>query len=387
MKIVHIITRSDNIGGAQVHVRDLAVAARQAGHEVTVLVGGAGGEYTEDLTQHGVPWVELRRLGRVISLVDDPRAFTQIRRTLAELRPDLVATHSSKAGALGRVAAWSLDLPVVFTAHGWAFQPYLPAWQAGCYRLAERLAAPFGDRIITVSYHDRDLALRGRVADAAKLVTVHNGIPDGREIPRADPGRDPVRLISVARFEAQKDHATLFHALGGLQHLTWHLDLVGDGPLARASERLAATLGIAHRITFWGARRDVAERVAAAQVFLLSSNFEGFPLSVLEGMRAGLPVVASDVGGTSESVVEGETGFLVARGDVAGFRERLGTVIADADLRRRLGARGRRRFEQEFTLERCFTNTFAVYQDVLHARPHAAQVRLAEEPVEAGRPR
>ena len=185
----------------------------------------------------------------------------------------------------------------------------------------------------------------------------------------------------------QKDHATLFQALGGLRHLTWHLDLVGDGPLARASEQLAAKLGIADRITFWGARRDVAERLASAQAFILSSNFEGFPLSVLEGMRAGLPVIASSVGGTSESVDEGETGFLVERGDVTGFRERLAAVIADADLRIRLGARGRQRFEQEFTLERCFAHTLAVYQDVLHARQRAAQVRLAEEPVEAGRPR
>jgi glycosyltransferase involved in cell wall biosynthesis len=386
MKIVHIITRSDNIGGAQVHVRDLSIATREAGHDVTVLVGGVG-EYTEDLTEHGVPWIELPQLARIISPMGDARAFAQIRRTLAELQPDLVATHSSKAGALGRVAAWSLGLPVVFTAHGWAFQPALPAWKSGCYRLAERLAARFGDRIITVSQYDRELALRGRVVDPAHLVTVHNGIPDRGDIPRGDPAATPVRLISVARFEAPKDHTTILRALAGLRHLAWHLDLVGDGPLAPASEQLAAALGIADRITFWGSRRDVAERLAAAQAFLLSSNFEGFPLSVLEGMRAGLPVIASDVGGIPEAVVEGETGFLVPRGDVAGFRERLGTIIAEADVRRRFGAQGRRRFEQEFTLERCFAHTLAVYQDVLHTRQRSAQVRLAEEPVEAGRPR
>jgi glycosyltransferase involved in cell wall biosynthesis len=169
----------------------------------------------------------------------------------------------------------------------------------------------------------------------------------------------------VARFEEQKDHATLFRALAGLGDLAWQLELVGDGPLFSEAVALAKQLGIASRTQFLGFRRDVTRRLADAQVFLLITNWEGFPRSILEAMRAGLPVVASDVGGNAESVRDGETGFIVPRGDVASLRTALARLIADPELRMRFGALGRRRFEERFTFERMCEKTFAVYRDVV----------------------
>ncbi|MDQ3223288.1 MAG: glycosyltransferase family 4 protein, partial [Gemmatimonadota bacterium] len=345
-------------------VRDLAGAIRAQGHSPTVITSGSG-PFVEALRAQEVPTVILRHLSVPIGPLRDWRALREIRATLTALRPDLLTTHSSKAGVLGRVAGRSLGIPVVFTAHGWAFTPGIPPFHAAVYRQIERLAGPLSSRIITVSEFDRRLALDARIAGAERVVTVHNGIPDVTPTLRADPGRTPARLVMVARFEAQKDHPTLLRALAGLQQHSWQLDLIGNGPLMSEMESLASTLGIAARVRFLGQRMDVDRILAQAQVGLLVTNWEGFPLSILEAMRAGLPMVASSVGGIEESVLDGETGFLVPRGGVEPLQERLAQLLTDPGLRVRLGTQGRAHYEQHFTLSHCVTRTLAVYEDVL----------------------
>jgi glycosyltransferase involved in cell wall biosynthesis len=365
VKIVYIVTRGEPIGGAQVHVRDLASALLRRGHESVVLTSG-GGAYTEALRAAGVHTITLKSLRAPIHPIEDLRALHEIRGLLKSLRPNLVSTHSSKAGILGRTAAHSLGIPAIFTAHGWAFTPGVPSRQASIYTAIERLAAPLASRIITVSDFDRRLALTHHVVASEKLVTIHNGMPDiGPEL-RADPGRSPVRLAMVARFEPQKDHTTLLYALAGLTHEAWSLDLIGDGPLQPKARELSQRLGLGDRVRFWGQRSDVDVRLAEAQVALLITNWEGFPRSILEAMRAGLPVVASAVGGVPESVRDGETGFTVDRGDVPGLQERLTQLLSNAELRTRLGRSGRQRYEDHFTLDRTIERTLAVYQEVLN---------------------
>lgn len=364
MRIAYVITRSDSIGGAHVHVRDLALNLLREGHAVTVLVGGEG-PFTEELATKGIPYRSLRYLVRPIRPGTDLRGLWELRAALAELRPDLVSTHSSKAGWIGRLAARSLGLPVIFTAHGWAFTEGVPERERWVYVLAERLASPFASRIITVSEYDRALALQYRIAPAHKLVAVHNGMPDVPPTLHARSEADPVCIVMVARFEPQKDHATLLRALEGLRELAWELELIGDGPLLESVRIEAGRLGLLDRVRFLGARKDVAERLAEAQLFVLISNWEGFPRSILEAMRAGLPVVASDVGGVREAVVEGETGYLVPRGDEKALRARLRQLITNASLRVKMGQAGRKRFEERFTFEHMFKKTLKVYEDVL----------------------
>ncbi|MGI8818668.1 MAG: glycosyltransferase family 4 protein [Gemmatimonadales bacterium] len=363
MKIAYIVTRSDLIGGAQVHVRDLAAALTGHGHEAMVLTSGSG-PYVDALRAAGVETIPLKHLQAAIRPLQDARALLEIHSTLKRLKPDLLSTHSSKSGILGRAAARLLGLPVVFTAHGWAFTPGIPKREAAVYRWIERLAAPLATRIITVSEFDRQLALSHRLAAPDKLVTVHNGMPDVPERLRADPARSPVRIVMTARFEPQKDHRTLFLALAGLKDRPWNLDLIGDGELLPAAEFLARDLGIGERIRFWGQRMDVAERLAEAQVAVLITNWEGFPRSILEAMRAGLPVVSSAVGGIAESVQHGETGFVVRQGDVQELRGRLALLLDDARLRSSMGAKGRERYERQFTLEHTVAKTLSVYRDI-----------------------
>lgn len=367
MKIVYIVTRSDSIGGAHVHVRDLAVALRAAGHEI-IVASGQMGPFGGMLAEQGIPHYPLRHLVRAPLPWKDVAALLEIRALLRALRPDLVSTHCAKAGWLGRAAARSLRIPVVSTAHGWSFTTGVPAVAARLYRWGESLTAPFADRIITVSDYDRELAIQYRVAAPEKLVTVHNGMPDLAPGLRADPAATPVRFVMVARFEPQKDHVTLLRALAGLRAVPWEVTLIGDGPLRPHAAALAEELGIADRVRFLGARRDVAEQMAGHQVFLLITNWEGFPRSILEAMRAGLPVVASAVGGVCEALVDGKTGLVVPRGDVATLRARLALLLDNPSLRARMGAAGRRRYESRFTLGHMLKQTLAIYGE-LTGRP------------------
>lgn len=367
MKIAFIITRSDDIGGAQIHVRDLSTALRAAGHDA-VVIAGTNGVLADELRAHGVPYYSLHHLGREVGPFQDVRCFSELRATLRKIQPDIISTHSTKAGFIGRIAGKTLHIPTLFTAHGWGFTEGRPPLQALAFWAVERTTAAWAARIITVCESDRMAAVRSRVAASERLVTIHNAMPDIDKKLRARPGISPVRLVMVARLSRWKDQPTLLHALAGLKDLDWHLDLIGDGPLRGQIEDLTKSLGLTARVTFLGFCRDVPEQVAQAQAFLLISKWEGFPRSILEAMRAGLPVVASDVGGVQESVVDGTTGFVIPRGDAIRLRECLRQLITSAELRVRMGEAGRARYEEMFTFDRLVERTTKVYESVLERR-------------------
>lgn len=364
MKIAYVITRADAVGGASIHVRDLAGAMLARGHEVLVLLGGDG-PVTEQLTSAGVPFRALRYLQRSLHPLRDARALGEMISVVREVKPDLVSTHTAKAGWIGRAACARLGVPAVYTAHGWSIGSRMSAPLSAVFTVAERAASRWTDAIICVCEYERRLALEKRVARAEKLHVVYNGV---RDIPaglRAKPGAAPARICSVARFEAPKDHVTLLRALARVRSQSWELELIGDGPLQPEIRRLAAELGLNGRIHFSGYQRDPAPALAAAQVFVLSSRSEGFPRSVLEAMRAGLPVVASDVGGVGEAVKNGGTGLLVPGGSPEALAAALDALLGESSERQRLGAAARAAYESRFRLEAMVENTVAIYATVL----------------------
>jgi len=367
VKIAFLITQLTNIGGAQIHVRDLSTALQAAGHDVSVLAG-TDGAFAEGLAQRGIPFYQVRHLAHAVNPLGDVRGVFAVRDVLREIRPDILSTHSTKAGMVGRIAGRMLGIPTVFTAHGWGFTEGRPPLQAAAFWAIERSAAPWAARIITVCESDREAALRAHLASPERVVTVYNAMPDVGETLRARPDGSPPRLVMVARLATFKDHPTLLQALAGLKDLDWHLDLVGDGPLRADVEALAESLTLTERVSFLGYRPDVPALLARAQVFLLATKWEGFPRSILEAMRAGLPVVASDVGGVRESVVDGTTGYVVPPGDVEALRERLRALIADAGLRDEMGAAGRARYEEQFTFDHLVERMTEVYETVLGRR-------------------
>jgi len=347
-----------------VHLRELALALQARGEDVAVLAGG-GGVLFEALAHGGVACRELRKLVHPIRPLKDLAAWMEIRQALKKLQPDLVSTHSNKAGLLGRLAARSLGIPVIHTSHGFLFSGRQHSASGRFFRLMEKVAAGAGDRVIAVSRSEYDLARRLKVVDDQKITFIHNGLPDFEPALVAGPAVQPPRLVMVARFAEPKDPVTLLQALGGLKDYRWSLELIGDGRGRGEAEKLVADLGLEDRITFRGWRDDVPQILARSSILVLSSRREGFPLSILEAMRAGLPVVASTVGGVGEAVLEGETGLLFPPGDVKALRNCLERLVSDAALREKMGKAGRKRFLKYFTLDQMVEKTVALYDEVL----------------------
>jgi glycosyltransferase involved in cell wall biosynthesis len=360
MKVLYLITLAER-GGGQVHVADLLRGYR--GRFEVELGTGEEGYLTDEARSLGIPVHVIPDLVHAVDPRRDARAIRAVARLIHRRRPSLVHAHTSKAGIVGRAAARMAGVPAVFTAHTWAFAEGV-SWRRRLIGIpSEWLASRISARIIAVSEANRALALRYYVAPRSRITVVHNGIPDTAL--RAAPGAASVpQIVMVARFAEQKDQMLLVEALAGVD-LPFRLALVGDGPRRAEVEATAHTLGLDGRVDFLGERDDVAAILARSSVFVLASNWEGFPLSTLEAMRAGLPVIASDVGGTAEAITEGVTGYVVRQHDRAGLRDRLTALLRDPLLRARMGAAGRRRYATEFTLAHMLDRTAAIYEEAI----------------------
>jgi glycosyltransferase involved in cell wall biosynthesis len=365
VRIAWVITRADAVGGATVHVCEMASAMVARGHQAMVFVGGAG-HVTGQLAAAGAPYRSLAHLGRAIHPVRDLRALFELTAELREFRPDLVSTHTAKAGWIGRAACARLGIPAVHTPHGWPVADRFPGAQAALFEVAERVAARWAQAVVCVCEHERRLALEKGFATPERATVIYNGVRDVPQELRASPADGPVRIVSVARFEAPKDHRTLLEALARLRFLAWELDLVGDGPQEAAMRTLAAQLGLAGRVRFLGYLPDARPALAGASLFVLSSRSEAFPRSVLEAMCAGLPVVASSVGGLPEAVDNGVNGVLVPHGDAGALSAALEGLLADAARRRRMGLAARSAYESRFRLERMIAGTVEIYESVVN---------------------
>jgi len=364
VKIVYCIARSDTIGGAHVHVIHMSSWLRSLGYDASVIVGGEG-IFCDELSRKKVPYCVCRHLRRPINLFHDAAAFLELRQLIRKLSPNVISLHSAKAGILGRLAAAGSNCAVLFTAHGWSFAEGVPSRKARVYKVLERVTAQLADRIITVSEHDRALALDSGIGRPGQIVTILNAMPDSSARARMDHVSGLTRIVMVARLDEQKDHVTLFAALAKLNDKSWIVELVGDGALEANLRKAADEFEIADRVRFLGFRRDVDEILARSHLFVLASKWEGFPRSIIEAMRAGLPIIASNVGGVSESVIENETGFVVPRGDAELLRSRLAYLLDRPEERARLGAEARRIYEKNFRFDRMALETLSLYQDIV----------------------
>jgi glycosyltransferase involved in cell wall biosynthesis len=375
LQVLLLITRGEP-GGAQVHVLDLV---RGLMDRVAFQVGLGDEEFLAvELRKLGVPVHVLPDLQREIAPATDRRALRALRALIRRVDPHLVHTHSTKAGLLGRLAARLEGYEAIHTAHAWSFSDGLSRRRKLMAIPPEQLVGRRTRRFIVVSEADREIGLRYRVLREDQVRVVHNGVPDVPQRAQPDRGEPPV-VIMVARMAPPKDHILILNALAGL-NLPFHLHLVGDGPDQAAVEATIRELGLEDRVTLLGRCSDVPDRLAAAHIFALISRQEGFPLAVLEAMRAGLPVVASDVGGVREAVTHGTTGCLIPRGDERALREALGRLLADPGLRRALGDAGRRAYEERFSAEHMLAGTAAVYEELATERGWPRPAHRQSEP-------
>lgn len=368
-RILMIITRSE-WGGAQQIVYSLATALKEHFH-ITVACG-PGGELISRLSSAGIDTVIIPALRRNPHLLYDPFALWQIYRLLKSKAFDIIHAHSTKAGLLGRLAAYRARVPnILFTAHGWPFAGIHNRLYQRSLIFMERVLAKLTTRIICVSDYDRQNAVRCHVAPHEKLVHIYNGLDPrpfleiDRERSRAALGLKGAQVVTmVSRLAPPKDPFTLL-AAGALlceRYPNLRLLLVGGGPWQDRVYVEARRLHLTDRVLLLGIRSDVPEILAASDIFVLSSQWEGAPLGIIEAMMAGLPVIATRVGGIPELVEEGVTGFLIPPRDASALAWALQRLLEDEPLRRRAGEAGRKRALERFTLEHMVSQYKEIYR-------------------------
>lgn len=361
MKRILFVNKHADNSGAPRHIYRLMEAAR-AHYEVSLCAGFDSPELRA-LETGGIPVQVLGALGGDASPAQIVRSILALRRLFRQLQPDLVHVHSPLAGFTVRVACASMGIPCVFTAHGWNFAPGLSWKRRASSWLLEWIAARLGHPIIAVSAYDGELAMRARVATPPQLSVVLNGIED-RPVPAARRDNPVPVVVMVARFSDQKRQDDLIRALAQFPEPI-RVRFAGDGERRPGCEALAAELGVSDRIDFLGNLPSAEAELLAADIFVLSSNYEGLPLSILEAMRVCLPVVASRVGGVPDAVADGISGLLFESGDVAALRDHLLSLVRDPPLRVRMGETGRERFSRLFSEERMLRDTFDIYAKLI----------------------
>lgn len=298
---------------------------------------------------------------------------------------DLVNTHTSKGGILGRLAAWAAGVPrIIHTAHGYAFAETDSRWQALFYTLVERFAGHFCDLVISVNEEERKLAIEKDVIPEDKIVTVLNGIDVGKfqevkgvERTRAslDVPEGGTIVGTVGRMAEQKGYAYLIQAIPKVLEKhpdTWFV-FAGDGPLERELHTLADQRGIAHRCRFLGFRADIPQLLACYDIFALPSLWEGLSIVQLEAMAAARPVVATDIKGNREVIADGVDGVLVTPADPGALAAALIELIAAPGRADEIGQRAHNKIREHFSQDAMVTNTLALYGLDLTAGPSPEQ--------------
>ena len=403
LKILLVVTLSE-MGGAQKVVYHIAAGLEPGLFDVTVACapGGELVRWLRELAEAGESaWsgetgpsprpfplrvVEIPELKREIAPVRDMLALWRLYRLIRRERFDVVHCHSSKAGLLGRLAAWLAGVTqVYFTAHGWGINEYQSRLFRFFFTLAERLAGAVSTRVVCVSLYDYNKALALKLARPGKLAVIYNGIPGpgeanastaavgsehpassgvkvGAAVPaikmgklkkelglagsdrlavtvmRLAPPKEPMLFLKVAR--------RLVQPLPGL-----FFAIIGDGPLRAGCEAYIRENGLAGRVFMTGSREDAAELLGGCDMFMHFSRWEGLPLTIIEAMQAGVPVVANRTGGVCELVADGETGFLIDDLDAREAGRACEALFASGELRRRCGEAGRLRARRLFSLE------------------------------------
>lgn len=377
--VAHIITRLD-VGGAQETCLQICAGLDRERFSPLIVCGpdaGSGGSLRADAEAAGVPVVVEPSLVAPIRPWHDARAVRDLTRRLRRLAPAVVHTHSSKAGVIGRVAARRAGVPVVVhTVHGWSFHEGQPRPVASAYRTVERWCAKRCDALVVVTEVDRRLGLDAGIGRPDLYHLVRSGVsiepPTDREARRtkirAELGFDDGALVvgSIGRLAAQKDPLALVEVFASVVSEVPEavLVLVGDGELRPAVEQGARDRGLGDKVRLLGIRRDVADVLLSFDVFLLTSRYEGLPRTVLEAQVASVPVVAYDVGGVQEVVVDGVTGRLVPPGRVDEAASRVTELLRDPSGAAAL-AEGAKEHLPAFGVQRMVDDTQALYDELL----------------------
>lgn len=378
MRVLRVIARL-NIGGPAIHATLLHERLNPARFHSTLVTGSEAAGEGNYLDLHGrhAEVTLIPDLGREIRPLRDLRTVWQLTALMRRLRPHIVHTHTAKAGAVGRLAARLAHVPVVVhTFHGHVLSGYFSPATTAVYRGIERQLARHTDRL---------LAVTPRVADELVALGVgarsqYRVLPIGLDLAplvasarhrgalRAELGVGDVPLVGiVARLAPIKAH-DVFLAVAARVRQTLpaaRFLVVGDGEQRLALEQQATALGLADAVRFLGWRADIDRLYADLDVVVLTSRNEGSPVALIEAMAAGVPVVATDVGGVADVVEHGATGLLAPVDDAAGLAGHVLRLLAAPDERRVFGDRGRAAVVATYGADRLVTDIEALYEDLI----------------------
>ncbi len=370
--LLYVITKLE-LGGAQKQLLALARGLDRGKFNIFLFTGTEGPLVKE---AQDIPYLQIQRcrfLVRPIRPFHDLLAFFCLLSFIKKNNIKIVHTHSSKAGILGRLAARAAGVKlIVHTVHGWSFHDYQLPFLKRLYVFLERFTAGFTSRLIVVSAHDQAKGLRNAIGDAAKYRLIYYGINQAEF--GIDPGgiRQELGLKSdepavgmVACFKPQKCPQDFISAAALISRAIpkARFILVGDGILRRDIERQICSCGLKERVILTGWRSDIPRVMAAFDVFMLTSLWEGMPIAVLEAMAASKAVVATDTGGLKEVLEEGRTGFLTRPHDVEDLSRKAVRLLTDKELRVNTGNLAKERLKQAFRTEDMLRDTGSLYAD------------------------
>lgn len=382
-KVVRIITRL-NIGGPAIHVILLSQGLRAAGYD-TLLVAGRPSQFEGDMIDlamnKGVRPVLVPTLAREISLKEDFASLRSIYEILKRERPDIVHTHTAKAGTLGRIAAILAGVPIkIHTFHGHVLEGYFSPLKTAVFLWIEKILALFSQRIVVISDTIKDdIVKRLKIVKPSKCAVIPLGFDldpflsaeNRRGIFRKKLGVDDETLLVgiVGRLVPIKNHRLFLDAARQvfnkkLQKKVWFV-VIGDGELRDELKDYAKNLGLDNRVIFTGWERDLASVYADLDIVVLSSINEGTPVSIIEAMASAKPVISTDVGGVKDVVTNNENGFLVKSGSIEELSSRISELLLDDEKRRHFGLKGREAVRYRYSSQRLISDIKRLYEECL----------------------
>lgn len=366
-KILFLITKS-NGGGAQRYVYDLATHLPKQSFSVVVAAGG-NGTLLQDCTQAGVRTVTLPSLGRDVSPLRDWKSLSEIRLLLRHERPDILHLNSSKAGFLGAIAGRLEKVPcIVFTAHGWSFNEKRPLYQRVAFRIIQGITLLLVDATIAVS---KEIQKNAPIQKNIKLIylgisdTIFDDSPRAKEkIKTACPGfnLDIFTIGTIGELHSNKGHDVLINALTLLpKDKKWQMVIIGEGEERARLQSLIAKNSLGEQVFLAGYMNQGATLLKAFDIFTLTSRTEALSYALLEAGQAGLPVVASNVGGIPEVIKNEETGILVAKENPQALADAITALMLDDVLCKKYGAQNHERTLSTFSLSTMIFETEKMY--------------------------
>jgi glycosyltransferase involved in cell wall biosynthesis len=362
------------VGGAPRHVLTTLARLDRSRFRIALATGTpepGEGDLVPEVERLGIQIHRIPSLRREIRPLDDLKAFIRLYRLIRRERYRIVHTHLSKAGIIGRIAAWLAGAhAIMHTYHGDVFEGYFGLLKSRILLCVERLVGACTHRFVSVSQPLLGRLRSRRIGSPSRFVTILNGVDESAFRPSAVRSGEPGLRVGTAAMFFPIKRVDLFvdAALDLLaRRRDIRFEIAGGGQEASALERAAAPAG--DGIRFLGLHSEMSGLLATWDMFVLCSDYESAGISLVEAMLMGLPVVATRVGGVPDIVADGTTGILVQPGDAKAVAEAVDRLVCDSGLRRRMGEAGRRRALKHFTSDRMVAQLSTLYDGLGGRRP------------------